>query len=83
MKHFTAAYTYKDTGEKLPYATFKVARKLHKISGATFELVASGVQTVLCGYVFTGQNTVKGVYREYYASPATGENTRVTYHNCD
>ena len=68
------------TEENMPYATFKLNRKLHKISGATFEIVASGVQTVLCDYVFTGQNTVKGVYREYFAKPATGEKVRVTYH---
>ena len=68
------------TEENMPYATFKLNRKLHKLSGATFEIVASGVQTVLCDYVFTGQNTVKGVYREYFANPATGEKVRVTYH---
>ena len=68
------------TEVNMPYATFKLNRKLHKISGATFETVASGVQTVLCDYVFTGQNTVKGVYREYFAKPDTGEKVRVTYH---
>ena len=83
MKHFPASYTYKDTGKNLPYATFKLDRKLHKISGATLEIVASGVQTVLCDYVFTGQNTVNGVYREFYADLATGEKVRVTYHPCD
>ena len=68
------------TEENMPYATFKLDSELHKISGATFEIVASGVQTVLCDYVFTGQNTGKGVYREYFANPATGEKVRVTYH---
>ena len=65
---------------KMPYATFKLNHKMHKVSGATFEVTANGVQTVLCDYVFTGQNTVKGVYREYYMNLDTGDRVRVTYH---
>lgn len=68
----------------MPHATFATDNKRHSITAETFEKVAEGVMQTLHNMGkrinCVGQNTIKGVYREYFWQGENEKRIVVTYH---
>ena len=68
----------------MPHATFIVDRKRHTVTAATFEKVAESVMQILAEMGkridCVAQNTIAGVYREYFWQGENEKRIVVTYH---
>lgn len=68
----------------MPHATFTVDRKRHTVTAATFEKVAESVMQTLVEMGkridCIAQNTIAGVYREYFWQGENEKRIVVTYH---
>jgi hypothetical protein len=76
--------TKMENKNNMPHATFTVDRKRHTVTAATFEKVAESVMQTLAEMGkridCVAQNTIAGVYREYFWQGENEKRIVVTYH---